>query len=92
MIIQAEISLDLSNAVDKCEMLVPLLDAEVNMSSDVVQVDRLSQTNKLGNMRLASIELIEKAMTYFGIKMLKTFEDADLFSTADQVLWTFPIQ
>ena len=60
------------------------------MSSDVVQVDRLSQTNKLGNMRLASIELIEKAMTYFGIKMLKTFEDADLFSTLIKFYGLFP--
>ena len=60
---------------------MPLLDAELNVSNIVVQVERLSQTNKLGNMRLASIELIEKAMRFFGIRMLKTFEDADLFST-----------
>ena len=90
LIIQAEISLDLSNATDQFETLIPLLDTELTSTNTVVQVAKLSQSNRLGNMRLVSIELLEKAMHFFGIKMLKVYEDAELYSTLIKFFGIFP--
>ena len=41
-------------------------------------------------MRLASLELVEKAMRCYGIRMLKTFEDADFFSTLLKLYGLYP--
>ena len=41
-------------------------------------------------MRLASIELTEKAVRCFGVKMLKAFTDTDLYQSLIKLYGIFP--
>ena len=45
---------------------------------------------RLGMMRLAALELIEKLQTCYGLRMLEVFKEADLFSSLLKMYALYP--
>ena len=45
---------------------------------------------RLGRMRLAALELVEKLQTSYGLRMLEVFKDADLFSSLIKMYAFYP--